>query len=797
MTFEVINTERATQNFPKRTSIVAVFDTKAEAEAWRNREDPSGDISSGIRETPEVKKPTLETGEEFEGEALGKPAFKDTRQRDKLAKQAQEKAAAGEQISAAERQAFRRSRFEVTDPETGEKTTKTGAQLGIQTPAEAAEIGAKKRGEEVISKTKLEQIKAEERQKRVRATTERIASARAIDVPFSPAAFQRAEQVLAAPTGAGQILSEPELLEETRETLETKRIAKIIPETPFEEQKVKEILVPLEKPKPGEFIVSPVTPKERRAIDVTPSDFKDFEQRVKEQTKRQEEFFESPGFQRIEKVAGRLTLGFGKPLEERTLPGKVAQLTVAGFAGFPIALGGGISLAAEKIGLTGEALAFGKREVPGGFVQVRRTDITGELGEAFPRTIKQFRELPLEEKLATGVFVATAPFLGGGPVRRFFGRRVTRAKAIKELKPAERAKLERFELSVEELKGVRLKPKKINLAEVERLSPKAAKALERVILRKKEDIVVGGSVAQRTQIKGVSRIPEDIDLFVRGDKKIILKEIATELKEAGVERVSVVRGKLITIGGKKAIEVKELSLLKQNIQKIQLPFQPFSSALARTPRGVRVLRLGAQAQRKVVGGFGLERERIRAKDVTDLPSILKSLRAGKKASASFIPVRQPKPFTPIFPIGLKGEPSSLLKGRRGEPSVLGGISDISNITRSVGLPSVVKPSPLRPSPPSRITPSVLRPTPTPQSPSLITPFDVSGITPAPAPTPAPSQISPLRPQPTTPSLLEPVRPTPTPKRRAFPKIKIDSMARTFPAKGFDTFYRKERNKVGS
>ena len=314
------------------------------------------------------------------------------------------------------------------------------------------------------------------------------------------------------------------------------------------------------------------------------------EKKIKAQKTREQEFFRSKGFERIETVAGFLTGGFQKrgevravvPIEERGIIGRTAQRLIEIPLSFSIATGGVFAAAGEKAIITKEAL-----EVP----EIEKRKVREELFiEAPKRVVTEFKGSPLEEKIATGIFVAAAPFLGGGVLRRFATKQVTRTKAIKELTPTEKAKLERFELSVRELKGIRTQPERINLQEVERLTPRAAKALEKVILREKENIVVGGSVAQRTQIIGKSRIPEDIDIFTSRKPKELVEEIAAELKGAGVERVSTVRGKQITIKGKKAIEVKELGLLKQNIQKVQLPLQFVSSAFVKTPRGVRVLR---------------------------------------------------------------------------------------------------------------------------------------------------------------------------------------------------------------
>ena len=107
MTFQVINIETATRKFPKRINVVATFETKALAEAWRRREDPRSQISSGIRETPKVQAP-LVLGFEEVGEPRGSALTPRDIARRNLGKQAIEKAEAGIPISQAERDAARK-----------------------------------------------------------------------------------------------------------------------------------------------------------------------------------------------------------------------------------------------------------------------------------------------------------------------------------------------------------------------------------------------------------------------------------------------------------------------------------------------------------------------------------------------------------------------------------------------------------------------------------------------------------------------------------------------------------------
>jgi len=85
-----------------------------------------------------------------------------------------------------------------------------------------------------------------------------------------------------------------------------------------------------------------------------------FKKRIEGIGKREEQFDkfmeESKGMGRIRGMASELTGGKGKPIEERSFVGQVAEKTVGGLMSWPIALGGAIPLATEKVLATGEAL---------------------------------------------------------------------------------------------------------------------------------------------------------------------------------------------------------------------------------------------------------------------------------------------------------------------------------------------------------------------------------------------------------------------------------------------------------
>lgn len=118
----------------------------------------------------------------------------------------------------------------------------------------------------------------------------------------------------------------------------------------------------------------------------------------------------------------------------------------------------------------------------------------------------------------------------------------------------------------------------------------------------KGNIVVGGSVAQTSQVK-VQRKLGDMDLYAEtGNINDIAKKLADSLKKAGVPRVSSIRGQ-VTVGGKKAIEFHDINRLITNIQQVTPVWKNARSYIIKTPEGIKIQRVGLQAQRKLIAGF--------------------------------------------------------------------------------------------------------------------------------------------------------------------------------------------------
>ncbi len=489
---------------------------------------------------------------------------------------------------------------------------------------------------------------------------------------------------------------------------------------------------------PREIIEEPTPPRE--VIEVEPEKLTKLREAIEAQKERQRKFQESEGFKRIDTLASIITGGEGRPSAERGMVGGTIQEVVSGFMSFPLALGGGLALSAEKIALTARALT----------IEETRKRVGQELFIENPkRLVQAFKDMTPQEKAGTAIFILLAPLLGGGKVRQLSQRKAVRQEQLAKLTPTERQKALDFEARAKELTSAQPEVGKIRLGEVERLKGKSPEILDKYISENKGDIVVGGSVAQRTQIRGFSRKPEDIDLFTTRNTKEVVNEIVKVLEEGGVGRVSSVKGKQITIEGAKAIEVKDLGLLKANIKRVQLPFLPASLGIVTTPRGIKVLSLSTQAKRKIIGGFGLEAQRIRIKDIQDLPNILRALARSKKGSVVVSQTTEPAIIIPAL--------------------ILPSLPSVEALKKKVPL-RVLPPSPVRP--PIREEPSPILKIPA-KEPSFFKPTPVSILQPTPT---EPSIITPTRlPPPTPPSIITPTpEPPPTPTRLPPAKAKRKS-----------------------
>ena len=192
------------------------------------------------------------------------------------------------------------------------------------------------------------------------------------------------------------------------------------------------------------------------------------------------------------------------------------------------------------------------------------------------------------------------------------------------------------------------KAKNIKLNNVEAIpNVKSQKVIRKFLKGSKGNVVVGGSVAQTSQIK-VGRKLGDMDLYVeKGDPRNVARQLIKQLKKAGVKRVSSILKKTKTgvraevrIEGKKTAEFHNIERLLTNIKQVTPSWRNPKAYIINTPEGIRIQRIGLQAQRKVVASFA-DPKRLKTgkykKDLKDFKKISDEIfkNAVKKSRSAF------------------------------------------------------------------------------------------------------------------------------------------------------------------
>lgn len=197
----------------------------------------------------------------------------------------------------------------------------------------------------------------------------------------------------------------------------------------------------------------------------------------------------------------------------------------------------------------------------------------------------------------------------------------------------ERSKYEKLMRQAEKLEHARPPVKELNLKEVSRLPPKARQPLLKY-LRSEKDVVVGGTVGQRTQLYGKIKRPlMDIDLFATSPAKSSAK-LHSIFSKLGIKSKLVIshRGEIaeagkIWIGGKKAIEF-HTHAFRRVFEYLEAP--------RTTPSGIKVISITEQMKRKIVGGV------IFGRGYKDIPhfheirrSVVKSVKLGHHKGTAY------------------------------------------------------------------------------------------------------------------------------------------------------------------
>ena len=226
---------------------------------------------------------------------------------------------------------------------------------------------------------------------------------------------------------------------------------------------------------------------------------------------------------------------------------------------------------------------------------------------------------------------------------------------LKKLSPERREAFKEYMKQTQILQRFEPNARNIKLNNIESITdPKAQRAIRRFLKDNKKKVIVGGSVAQTSQVK-VQRKLGDMDLYVEGGltESQAARNLAKQLKQAGVERVSVIRGQ-VTIGGKKAIEFHDIERLLTNIRQVTPNFADPRSYIIRTPEGIRIQRIGLQAQRKLIAAFADPKRFATGKykkDLKDFKSISEKLVSNAERiikKETFIKSKEGQKFEKLF-----------------------------------------------------------------------------------------------------------------------------------------------------
>jgi len=318
---------------------------------------------------------------------------------------------------------------------------------------------------------------------------------------------------------------------------------------------------------------------------------------------------DSPKFR---KYATTSIVGFGSLVKGGYIGIKERPLKTVG------TLGAGIGITAATAGL-------GTAAIGGGYVSAATIGTAGRviggaslgLYGATAAARVAFTPGKYEKFSKAGEIISTEgiPFAVGA---KGVGYGIRRYQAVATLKSYAKQlpplKQEKFWSQMKEAKSkahIQPEVKSLDLSRLELLQgkPKAQKAITDFFAGKKR-IIVGGSIAQQTQVSGVkTKRPGDIDVYVKsivgesflGD--LYVKDIAKILKRTGIKDVTAKKGK-VKIGGEKLIEFHPYkTYLRYNIEQVLPWYKPAGRGITKTPEGVKVLRSGVQWQRKLVGGY--------------------------------------------------------------------------------------------------------------------------------------------------------------------------------------------------
>lgn len=215
--------------------------------------------------------------------------------------------------------------------------------------------------------------------------------------------------------------------------------------------------------------------------------------------------------------------------------------------------------------------------------------------------------------------ITSTEILPFGAGFKFGAYGVRRYESIAELKQMEAGLMPHekllFQSQLKEAKaysGIQPKVKELNFEEIEYIPPKAAPIMSEFIQKRKGSLIVGGSVAEQTQlyVEPLAK-PHDVDFYVKGlaegyKSSKYTKQLAKALELGGIERVSIPPNlpTQITISGKKAIEFHPYKeYLRSNIEQVLPWYKTANWGITKTPSGVKIPKQSVQWQRMLIRGY--------------------------------------------------------------------------------------------------------------------------------------------------------------------------------------------------
>lgn len=326
----------------------------------------------------------------------------------------------------------------------------------------------------------------------------------------------------------------------------------------------------------------------------------------------------------------------------------VREKPVTTAASFALSAFGEPAIAAAEFGLVKLAATSANAAKVVKFLQVSgKVAGYGLLGYyGVSKTIEVAREPDIFSKgFKVGEISSTeiVPFAGGVPLGRRLSYpiqyRTSFEKGLQAL-PAKRqgqlrAEFKQLKGRLWEVRAGQTGPGEINFQLVESGTPTARDITRNFLIRNRKDFVLGGSLAQKPQVRDISKLRPSGDIDIYSARTDLARLLSRELRAGGVSART--RGSKVYVtseagASSKFIEFNPMEKLNLNLATVMNPFLPRGTAFRETPEGIRIVRLRYQAARKLYGGFEVEVDTLGrarmgrySKDIPDYKNILEAV----------------------------------------------------------------------------------------------------------------------------------------------------------------------------